>query len=101
MKGFPKHLNTRADYEYVRDNFPASLWQPVWQRLLDERYCWQISDTLADGDEGIEDATHRVQVEENDGTGVTPRYQMELVEDVNAALFRLGFTVAEVSDALV
>ena len=27
MRGYPKHLNTRADYEYVRTHFPKEMWK--------------------------------------------------------------------------
>ena len=40
MKGFPKHLNTKADYEYIRRAFPESQWKPCWQALLDSAYDW-------------------------------------------------------------
>ena len=40
MVGFPTALNTKADYEYVRANFPAEQWQPVYQDLLDTMYDW-------------------------------------------------------------
>ena len=35
MRGYPKNLNTKKDYEYVRANFPAEEWKPDWQKLLD------------------------------------------------------------------
>ena len=40
MQGFPKTLNTREDYEYVRLNFAKELWAPEFQALLDSNYGW-------------------------------------------------------------
>jgi len=99
MRGSPKYLNTRADYDYMRAHFAAEVWRPYWQELLDSRFVWQISGTLGDGEDGIEDATHRMQVEQ-DYQGNEVRYQMKLVEDAHAKIFRLGLTVAEVEEAL-
>ena len=59
-------MNTRFDYEYIREHNQAG-WQDEWRLLLEGRFC----------------------VENN-----------ELVEDVNAPIFRLGFTVAEVTKAI-
>jgi hypothetical protein len=102
MKGFPGYLNTRADYEYVRDNFPPEQWRSRFQALLDERFSWLPVGPLAEGAPGVEDASHRV-VEHYDGTGqaVVSRVQEEFREDPAALIFRLGFTVEEVEDALL
>ena len=59
-------MNTRFDYEYIREHNQAG-WQDEWRLLLEGRFC----------------------IENN-----------ELVEDVNAPIFRLGFTVAEVVKAI-
>jgi len=90
MKGFPKHLNTRADYEYVRDNFPAEQWGPAWQSLLDTRFSWLPAS-------GAEPKGIELREVEQDGQVVG---QEAWVEDKNAKIFRLGFTVAEVQKAL-
>jgi len=100
MRGFPKHLNTRADYEYVKANFPPEQWRPWFQRLLDERFSWLPVGSLAEGEQGVEDETHRV-VEHVDGSGqVVERIQEHWVDDPNATIFRMGFTVEEVENLL-
>ena len=40
MKGYPQHLNTKADYMYVRANFPREQWLPDFQALLDSTHDW-------------------------------------------------------------
>ena len=97
MIGFPKHLNSRADFEYVKENFPDK-WRPLYQSLLDERNQWFNLGKLADGEEGVEDATHKVIV--SDMQGVTERYQYEFRLDPNCNLIRLGYTVEEVEALL-
>lgn len=99
MKGFPRHLNTRADYEYVSNHFPPEQWRPAWQLLLDGRYIWHTVGHLSADDPGVEDGTHRVQTEP-DEEGRDVRYQQEWIEDPHAKIFRLGMTVAEVQAVL-
>lgn len=99
MKRMPRHLNTKADYLYVRQNFPAAQWLPRWQELLDDRWMWQRLHNLAPSDPGIEDLTHGAQTE-TDEFGKERRYQTVLVEDPNARIFTLGFTVDEVTSAI-
>lgn len=99
MKGFPKTLSTKQDYEYVRENFPAEQWKPRWQNLLDERKNWFPTGQIESKEAGITDETHKVE-ELEDGNGSKIYIQMELMDDPNCKLFRLGFTVAEVEEAL-
>lgn len=89
MRGFPKRINTKQDYYNLLADYPAETKQEL-QKLLDTRYIWKDTKVLADGETGLEDSTHRVV--EQDGE----RIQQEYIEDPNARLFRLGFTVTEV-----
>jgi len=98
MRGNPKHLNTKFDYQYIK-NQNLSGWQQQYQALLDTRLNWFKTADLAPENAGITDATHRVKTE-TDLDGVTIKYQQELQEDPNCKLFRLGFTRAEVESAL-
>ena len=59
-------MNTRFDYEYIRDTQQAG-WQDEWRLLLEGRF-------IISGD--------------------------DLIEDSNAPIFNLGFTVEEVSEAI-
>ena len=91
MRGFPKHLNSKQDYLNCLSDYPAET-KVELQRLLDSRFVWQ--DTAIIENEGITDDTHRV-IETEDG-----KIQQELVEDINAEIFRLGFTVEEVEELI-
>jgi hypothetical protein len=98
MIGFPKHINSKADYLYVKENFPAEQWKPAWQSLLDDQQQW-FNVGVITGD-GITDATHKVVTAEAMGDQVAVSYQYELQNDPNCTLLRLGFTAAEVQEAL-
>ena len=36
MKGVPKYLNTKEDYDYVKANFPREVWEKFYRELLDK-----------------------------------------------------------------
>lgn len=101
MKGLPKTLNDKHDYLYAKDNFPEDYWRPKFQHLLDSRFCWYFVENLPIGREGITDATHKVVESRGMGEGEETTYsQYELRENPTAKIFRIGFTVEEVEEAL-
>jgi len=101
MIGFPKWLNTKEDYAYVKDNFSPEQWKPVFRELLDERMQWLNTGLLQNESDGITDETHKVVGGDADMPGTTPQYyQYEYMEDSNCRLFQLGFTVEEVEGYL-
>jgi len=101
MRGFPKHLNTRADYEYVAGAFPAEKWQPHFQALLEQRSAWIPAGELKEGEKVVESKSVRVaEVRDETGRTVLVRVREELRDDPNALIARLGFTVEEVEKAL-
>ena len=101
MKGYPKYLNTKEDYYYVKENFPKEMWAKDWQALLDSRKNWFFEKNLNDKSEGVEDETHKIVEMKDMGEGESVTYaQYVLMDDEGADLFRLGFTVAEVEKAL-
>ncbi|MDA8082283.1 MAG: hypothetical protein M0024_01330 [Nitrospiraceae bacterium] len=93
MKGFPTHINTKADVLYLLQEYPAEMMAKL-RDWLDNRYSWYSTGDLADGAAGIEDATHRVV----DSDGI--RTQQELREDSTSTLFRVGLTVAEAEEMI-
>lgn len=104
MKGFPKHLNTKEDYYYIKAKFPAEQWKPYWQRLLDERYRWMDDHEIPSPAQGITDETHRVEERHSSnpetGEDVTVYVQQEYKQNPGSDFWRLDFTEEEVRKAL-
>ena len=92
MKGVPKFLNTRDDYDYMQLNFPKEVWQPFFQALLDTRNDWFFVKVLAENEEGIIDDTHKVEV--NEETGIKTQFEYRF--NNSCKLRQLGYTVDEV-----
>lgn len=99
MVDYPKHLNTRKDYLYVKENFPREQWEGDFQALLDSCKDWFYVGTLKSAKAGVNDDTHMV-VDETLEDGTTSYSQYELKENPNARIFQLGFTVEEVEGLL-
>ncbi len=96
MKGIPKHLATRQDYLNIKDWFEKSEWGPRFQELINNRYIW-VEVGPIEGD-GVTDDTHKVSMGIVEGEDAP--VQLELQEDPNAKIFRLGFTVSEIESYL-
>ena len=101
MRGYPKHLNTKADYEYVRRNFNRSFWEKDFANLLKTTHEWCKTGVLSPEDTGIEDETHDV-IKEYDSNGAETgvSYQRELKLNPKAKIFQLGYTIEEVENIL-
>jgi hypothetical protein len=96
MKGYPKHLNSKADYEYVLEHFPEQ-GKAAYQQLLDTQKDWlsvgKITE-IVDGEKpvegalisGIEDATHKVVT--NEAAEKVESYQYEYKIDPNCRMAR-------------
>lgn len=106
MIGNPKHLNSKFDYEYVKNNCDESYWKPLWQNLLDMRYKWFTTKKLDKKEDGVEDDTHRIETiavvdpTTQKETGENEYYQLEYLEDPASDFVELGFTEDEVKKAL-
>ena len=98
MKGYPKHLNTKEDYEYVRQNFSKEAWEEDFKNLLDTQYDWFFEKELAEGEEGIIDTTHKVVENEQDGKATHSQYKWDY--NPFCKLARIGYTEQEVQDIL-
>lgn len=94
MKGFPKYLSTKEDYINVINTFPRETWEPKLQNLLANENEWFNIGKISD--EGIEDDTHKVIIDEETGE----KYQYELKENPNSPMKRLGFTREEILNYL-
>ena len=84
-------MNTKQDYINLKDTEKG---QKALTDLLDLRYIWKSVRVLETKEQGLEDSTHRII--DNDGDFI----QQEYVEDDNAKIFRLGFTVEEVEELI-
>lgn len=102
MKGYPKKLNTKADYEYVRKYFSEDQWKPDWQALLDSMKDWVPIGEIASADDGVVDDTHKVteQTSTDSGEEVVTYTQWELQTIPTCKLLRLGFTEEYVTSVL-
>lgn len=100
MRGIPKHLNSKADYEYMRQNFPREEWEPVFQHLLDTQKDWFYVKELAKGEIGLSDDTHRVVVDSGMNGQETKNYQYELRYNTDCTMAKLGYTEDEVKAIL-
>lgn len=102
MVGYPKHLNSKADYEYVRTHFDRTYWEKDFQDLLDSVNHWVPTKELTRRQVGITDDTHKVieipasQSED----GKLHKTQFELVENPTCKLYRIGYTKEEVQNIL-
>ena len=99
MKGFPKKLNSKEDYYYIKEYFEESQWRPKWEALLSSRQNWYASKTLKEGAKGRTDSSHYVETYKNDDDTETT-VQYELKDDMASDFFRFHFTEEEVTDAL-
>ncbi len=93
MRGFPKTISTKNDIQNLLQLFPNET-REYLQKLLDARFVWRSTGAITEGAAGVQNATHRVMRNES---GLE---QFELVEDQNAKIFRVGFSVAEVEEML-
>lgn len=87
MQGYPKHLNSRADYDYVQQHFPER-YEEELEALKTTAYMWvPTGQVLASEEAGVRDATHRVEAMGEDGGFM----QYELVLNPAGKFFELGF----------
>jgi len=96
MIGYPSHLNTREDYDYVVANFPKEQYVQDFQNLLDTRYDFKFDHYLEDDETVTLDGDHRIIMEEVEGSKTPKRalYVKYYVE--NNRMVQLGYTEEEV-----
>lgn len=109
MVGFPKNLNTKYDFDYVREHLDElggdtakEKLKAEYQALIDGSTCWYTGEEVASVEAGVTDDTHKV-VTETEGVGddaKTKYVQMVLKTNEDAKIFRLGYSVAEVENLI-
>ena len=102
IKGYPKYLATKEDYEYVKKHFPKEQWKVSYQSLLDDSEKWFREEQLARTEDGINNAINMVRSEreEENGQETTKYYQYKFRLDPNCKLLRLGMKVEDIKNAL-
>lgn len=100
MKGFPKNLNTKEDYLYIKEHFERDLWVPEFQKLLDTTSDWFFVKNLDKAEDGIDDDTHKIVETEISSDEPSVISQYEFRENPDAKLYKLGFTVEEVQQLI-
>lgn len=96
MKGFPKTLNTKSDYEYVRQHFPKEECLPVFQELLDTEHDWFFDRYLDEGEVVEKDSTHRVEKPKEETSGIAKDSLYVFKSNPNCKMYALGYTKEEV-----
>lgn len=110
MQGVPRYgLRTRADYDLllslsaqdeIRPQGLATLKRHL-NGLLAGRFTYVYDRDLVDGESPDGDMPdYRVLSVEDEEVGTTRRVQMQRIESPQAEIFRLGFTVQEVEQAI-
>lgn len=105
MRGIPKIFGTEQDIINSMAEDPQST-KAKLRELLAGRFAWFPIRKLADGETGLEDATHKVVAQHGgmgpEAEGTEERWQYELQEDPNAFIFKtLGLTVEKINSYLL
>ena len=99
MRGFPKFLNSKEDYLYVKASFPDSMWKPEFQKLLDTTHDWFFDHYISDGETIVE--SENLKVIEPQETDTDQRKAVYVYRiNPNCKLLRLGFTIEECENYL-
>ncbi|WP_375680639.1 MULTISPECIES: hypothetical protein [unclassified Bartonella] len=104
MIDYPEHLNSKEDYLNMLSFDKVETVRRL-EMLLATRFYWFFVKELSEGEEGVEDDTHKVFLTTTmpfdlNGDFVEKRCQYELQESEYAPLFQLGFGVDEVEQLI-
>ena len=100
MRGFPKVLNSRQDYENIVSDFGyTEKVKRAYQGLLNTAEKYEFDKELAaESDRTGPEPEYKVMTQEEEGTEKI--VQFKLVDNPNGKIFRLGFTVDEVREVI-
>ena len=90
---YPRILQTKNDYEFVRTHFPKKMWERDFELLLETTRDWFFVREVEAGEwNPIQSATQKVEVNMETGR----KYLYEWRTNPNAKIFRIGYTEDEV-----
>jgi hypothetical protein len=100
MRGFPKVLNSRQDYENMINDFGYTVKvKRAYQGLLNTAQKYEFDKELAAETERTgPEPEYKVMTQEEEGTEKI--VQFKLVDNPNGKIFRLGFTIDEVQEVI-
>ena len=100
MRGFPKVLNSRQDYENVVNDFGyTAKVKRAYEGLLNTAEKYEFDKELAaESDRTGPAPEYKVMTQEEEGKETI--VQFKLVDNLNGKIFRLGFTVEEVQEVI-
>lgn len=105
MYGVPKTLNTKQDYERVHSlalSGEASQEEVKkhWQGLINSRMKYEFDRVLSESEDPDGPAPDFIVLDVKLDDNTIERRQQKLVSNPNAAIFRLGYNVAEVESKI-
>lgn len=101
MYGFPKHLNSRSDYEnIIRDFGYCAEVKAAYQALLNTDRHYIFDRELATGEQPDGPEPEYRVTEEHMPDGAVKRMQFKLVDNPNSKLKQFGFTAQEVEEVI-
>lgn len=100
MRGFPKVLNSRQDYENIVSGFGyTEKVKRAYQGLLNTAEKYKFDKELAAESERTGPAPeYKVMTQEEEGTEKI--VQFKLVDNTDGKIFKLGFTIDEVEEVI-
>ena len=100
MRGFPKVLNSRQDYENVVNDFGyTAKVKRAYEGLLNTAEKYEFDKELAaESDLTGPEPEYKVMTQEEEGTETIVQYK--LVDNPNGKIFKLGFTIDEVQEVV-
>lgn len=96
MKGFPKTLNSKKDYQNIIDDFGyCKEVKRAYKGLLNSTKKWKFDKLLDDKEDANDGDNYKIMEDEERGL-----VQYKLVDNPNGKLFKLGFTKEEVQEVI-
>jgi hypothetical protein len=102
MKGFPKKLKTKKDYENIVNDFGyTQKVKEAYQALLETDKHYVFDKELATEDERTgPEPEYKVMKEDDQETKTVRIVQYKLVDNLDSKLKELGFTESEVQEVI-